>query len=408
MRPIDQASLDALPGSRPGDYLTVWVWYGGQLALDEPLDISGASLSWDDTRQVQTFECDVADPDGRLVPRLYDDALGVGGSQLQVIYNIGGAGTVNIGWYRITNPKPAERWRTYIIDSLGQINTDTSIPADKKLAWVSGGASIHLVAQDRAGDIGRNRLEAPDSPQGASPTILSEIARLVGDICPVVATDAVVDAAVTKNLIFKDDRLNAIQDLCKRIQCDYRMNGDGQLEVYPLAVTAPVWTIAGGPDGVLVGIDWEQNIDGMYNVFVADGTATSGGKQYPIRGRASIQAGPMAEGGDFGTYQEFYSSTMLTTQAQCDAYAITMRDTTLAGLTVLLNVTCAPHPALQQGETVLVASPVVDGQVVNVLGLVQTMDLKTNGGIVDAMQLTVACPYTTVAQAFGGVYRGQS
>lgn len=407
MRDIDAVSLSALNGSRPGDYFTVWVWYAGQLALQVPLDVSNCEVSWDTTRQVQTFDCDVADPSGKLVPRLFNDILGVGGSQLQVIYTVGGASTVNIGWFRITNPKPAENWRTYIIDDLGNVNPGSSIPPGKKLAWVSGGASIHLSCQDLAGDIGRNKLEAPDSPQGASPTILSEIARLVGDICPVVATATVVDRSVNKTLIYKDDRLNAVQDLCKRIQCDYRMNGDGQLEVYPTVLTAPVWTLRGGPDGVVVSVDWEQNIDGLYNVFIAEGTGTDPhGNQYPLLGRASITDGPMAEGGEFGTAQDTYSSTMLTTQAECDAYAITMRDTFVAGLTVLLNVTCAPNPALQQGETVLVGSPVVDGQAVDLLGNVQTMDLKTNGNTVDAMTLTVACPYATVATVFGSVDRG--
>lgn len=406
MRPIDAGSLSALNGSRPGDYVTVYVWYAGQLVQNAPLNISTWALSWDATRQVQTFQADIIDPTGKLVPRLYDDALGVGGSQLQVIYNVGGASSVNEGWYRITNPKPVENWRTYVINNLGQINTNSPIPPGKKLAFVTGGATISVTAEDLAGEISRNRLEAPDSPQGTSPTIMSEIARLVGDICPVVALATVVDRSVNKTLIYQDDRLNAVQDLCKRIQCDYRMNGDGQLEVYPLATTAPVWTLQPGPEGVIVSTDWEQNISGMFNVFIADGTATAGGKQYPIRGRASITNGPMAEGGEFGTVQEFYSSTMLTTQAECDAYAATMRDTFVAGLTVLLNVTCAPHPALQQGETVLVASPVVDGLTVNLLGNVVTMDLKSNGNTVDAMTLTIVCPYTTVATVFGSVDRG--
>lgn len=406
MRSIDDNTLNALNGSRPGDTITAYVWRGGKLLTPDPLNVTKWGASWDVTRQVQTFTADVADPSGALVPRLFEDTLGVGGSTLQVRYQVGGAGSVNLGWYRITNTKPEESWRTYVIDSLGNITPDTPIPPGKKLAYVSTGSTITLACEDLAGNIARDRLEAPESPQGASPTIISEITRLTRDIVPVVTYAGVVDRAVNKTLIMKDDRLNSVQDLCKRIACDYRMNGNGQLEVYPITTTAPVWAIHGGPEGVLVSVDWEQNIFGMYNVFIADGTATLNGQDYPIRGRASIQSGALAELGDFCRVQEFYSSTMLTNQADCDAYAVTMRDTFIQSLTVVLNVVCSPNPALQQGDTVLVAAPVVDNQVVNIIGNVLAMEISSNGNTVGAMKLSVVCPYQSVANVFRGVYRG--
>ena len=80
MRLIDSNTANALTGSRSGESLTVSVWYVGRLAYPDPLPVSNARFSWDRDRQVQTFECTVADPDGLLAPWLLEDPLGVGGA----------------------------------------------------------------------------------------------------------------------------------------------------------------------------------------------------------------------------------------------------------------------------------------------------------------------------------------
>lgn len=405
MRDIDATTLQALNGSRSGDQITVWAWYGGNLAWPKPLKVGTWAMDWDGTRQLQNLSLTIADPTGKLAPWLFEDPLGVGGTRLQVTYRVGGAGTVNMGWYRVTQNTPAERWTAYVIDNLGQVNPGTPIPKDKALVLELSAATVQVTGQDLAVEAANNRLLAPDSPQGTSPTIMREIARLLDGIVPVVTYGTVTDRAVNKTLIYQDDRLNAVQDLCKRISCDYRMNGDGQFEVYPVTKQAPVWTIAGGPEGVLVQVDRAQDLTGLYNVFVADGTTTVNNQQVPIRGIARIDAGPMAAGGPHGTYPVFYQSTMLTTQAQCDAYAATMRDTQIKGLTTDLKVTCLPNPALQVGDWVTVAAPVINQQTAPLVGMVKTMGLQSSGTAPQAMTLTVECSYTDVQLAFGRVNR---
>ncbi len=405
MRQIDTNTLNALNGSRAGDSLTVWAWYGGRLAWPEPLPVSGARFSWDTGRQIQTLSLSIEDKDGTLAPWLLEDPLGVGGTRLQVIYNVGGAGSVNIGWYRVTSSKPAESWISYVITEAGTVTPDTPIPAGKRLAHISGGASISVDAEDLGRVIASARFLAPESPQGASPTIVGEVKRIVGDIIPVVTTAGVVDRAVNKTLIYQDDRLDAVQDLCKRINCDYRMNGSGQLEIYPLTAQAPVAVLKGGPEGLLVQVDREQKYDGLYNEFVANGqlatTASDGtSTQLPIRGYAAITSGPLRINGPHGRYPKFYSSTMLTTQAECDAYAVTMRDTQLAGLTTDLVVTCLPLPHVQHGDWVTVYNAVVDGRTVAVTGRVKVVNLGFSNGASDQMTLTVECSYADVQAAF--------
>lgn len=122
MRLMDQNTLNALVGSRSGDRITAFVWYNGQLAYPDPLPVDGWSADWDTTRQVQQLQLSISDKDGKLAPWLLEDPLGVGGALLQVTYQVGGAGTVNLGWYRIAQSAPVEHWHSYTIDDTGNVH----------------------------------------------------------------------------------------------------------------------------------------------------------------------------------------------------------------------------------------------------------------------------------------------
>ncbi|WP_104087035.1 hypothetical protein [Arthrobacter sp. GMC3] len=348
----------------------------------------------------------MADVDASRMPWLLEDPLGVAGTRLQCMYQVGGAGSVSIGEYRVTGNAPTEKWRSYVIDHRGHVNPGSPIPKGKRQVMVSSGASLNLSAEDLAVDASIYKLLAPESPQGGAPTILSEIRRLMDGIAPVVAVAGVVDRAVNKSLIFEGDRLNAVQDLCKRIGCNYRMNGDAQLEVYPLVKHGEVRVLRGGDDGMLVDVQRGQKLDGLYNMFIADGTATIGGQDVPIRGIATIDSGALKFGGAHGRYPKFYESTMLNTQQQCDEYAREMRDTQLAGLTQDLDIICLPDPSIQVGDWVQVATYLVGQQEMYLIGRVTKMDLKSSGSSVAAMTLTVTCSYTEAQRAFRGVVRG--
>lgn len=402
MRTIDAKTLSALNGSRAGEGITVHVWYNGALAYPDPLPVASWGFSWDRSRQVQSFEMTVADEDGELAPWLLEDPLGVGGSRLQVRYQVGGAGLINMGWYRITKPSPDERWHSYIITEKGKVNPNSPVPKDKRLVMVSGGATVKVQAEDLAVLIKRNRLLAPESPVGASPTVVGEVKRLLRDIVPVVTAAGVVDRAVNTTLIYERDRLDAVQSLCKSITCDYRMNGEGQLEIYPITAQAPVVTLRGGPEGLLVKVDREQPSGELYNIFVVDGTATD----RPVRGVARIETGALRVGEPHGLVPMFYESNMIETQAQADAYAVTMRDTHIAGLTVDLRVVCLPIPHVQQGDWVKVANPVIGGQEVELTGMLKAMSQPSNGRAPGMCTVTVECAYADVQRVFGGVVRG--
>jgi hypothetical protein len=404
LRTLDTNTTNALAGSRPGDTITVWCWYDGRLAYPDPLAVGSWKLSYDTTRQIQTLDIEVEDPDGTKAPWLFEDPLGVGGSQLQVFYNVGGASSIPYDKFRISKPVPKERWRSYLVTNQGVKNVDSTIPSGQSLKFASGGASIKVKAETLPRNIAISKFLAPAGPAAGSPTVVSEVKRLLTDIMPVTVAAGVVDASVPANLVYPDDRLNAVQDLCKRIGCDYRTTGTGQLEIYPIAYSSSVWTLAPGPEGFLIDVDRSMDLEGKYNIFVADGTASG---QTPIRGIAQITGGPLRVGGPHGTYPVFVSSQLITTQAQADAYAASMRDTQLRGLTVALSVTCLPHPGLQQGDWITVQVPTTTpATTVSFPARVRTIDLSGKDATVDPMTLGVDASYSDVASAFSGVPRG--
>lgn len=402
VRPIDANTLAALHGSRTGDQLIVWAWYNGQLAWPDALQVASWSMDWDDSREAQSLNLTIADESGRLAPWLLEDPLGAGGARLQVIYSVGGAGTVNLGWYRVTQPQPTETWARYLISEAGTVTPNTPVPPGARVVMAPKGATISVDAYDLAAVVVNDQFIAPESPVGTSPTCIGEIRRLLLDRVPVTVLAGVTDAPVAKTLVYQQqaDRWAACQDLASRLTAGIRMNGDGQAEIYPLTTANPVATLYGGPEGLLVSVNRSQQYTGLYNIFIADGTATVNGQSQPVRGVAQITGGPLRVDGPHGRYPKFYSSTMITTQAQADAYAVQMRDTQLAGLTTDLVVEALPQPHLQLGDWVTVANPRVDGMAVPLNGRIVQMGLKGTGVTVDRMPLTVRCNYADVKAAF--------
>ena len=404
MRTIDPNTLAALKGSRTGDQVTVSAWYGGQLAWPEPLKVAAWSTDDDDSREWATLNLTIEDPTGELAPWLLEDPLGVGGARLQVIYQVGGAGTVNLGWYRIQRSVPEEAWAAYTITEAGTITPGSPVPPGKRLAAVPMGATIQITAYDLASVVAADRFVAPESPQGASPTVIGEIRRLLFGRVPVTVLPGVTDVAVNKTLIYQQqaDRWAAVEDLAQRLTAGVRMNGDGQCEVYPLTNTGTPTLLYGGPEGVLVSVNRGQDATSvpLYNMFVADGTAAANAQQAPVRGVAEISGGPLRVDGPNGRVPKFYSSTMITTQSQADRYAAQMRDTQLGGLTTDLRVECAPMPHLMKGDWVTVYAPRTGTGATPLTGRVVAVSLKGARTAVDRMSLTVRCSYTDVQAAF--------
>lgn len=405
MRTMSEAQLSALSGSSRAAGVYVHAWYDGVIA-SEFLPVETWSVGWDSARQVQAqLSLTVRDVDGTLAPWSIADPLGVGGARLQVIYHFGSdvVDPLDLGWFRITGADPVESWR--VIRLQDSTNTGTSEAAffGERLEWVSGGASIPVQADDLTKQAAIDKLLAPESPAGLTPTVLGEVRRLLNGIMPVFVAPGVTDKAVSTSLVYERERMDAVEDLLATAGCWHRMTGDGQLEVYPTARTAPVWVVAGGDDGVLISVQRSQKLDGLYNGAVSEG----GENGLPLIGRAFETAGPLRWEGPHGRYPTFHSATgLLKSQAAVDLDAKSRLRTDIAQRSVVLTVTCLPHPGLQIGDWVQVANPTTSGDAVPLVGVVRSLTLRGSASQgVSLMSLTVECSYDDVQAVRWAVQR---
>lgn len=236
---------------------------------------------------------------------------------------------------------------------------------------VSGGGSVQVQADEETATVALNRL---DAEVVKSPTCLAEIRRLLADIGPVVVT-GVTDGPVPAGLVYGDSRADAVDDLLTSVLAVMRMGPDGSFEVVPAAGVGPVWTLAGGEDGVLVNTVRSLSDEGVYNAATSTGETATG---QPLVGRAQRQGGPLAWGGPYGKVPVFHRAVAQTAAGvQADA------DTTLATLAaageVDLAVTCLAHPGVQPNDRVTVLAPTHGGDA-PLEGRVVGMTLASAGG----------------------------
>lgn len=384
MRTLSAGMLDALAGSVPDARLTVAAWYDGTLREPE-LPISTWSVNWDgaDNTLVQgKASVTVTDPTGRLAPWGFDEPLSVAGSRLLLTFRCG-VEAVDLGWFTVADNQPTEQWRI----------------VGPNLQWVSGGASIPVQADDLTLEVQDSEFIAPESPP-ADATVFSEIRRLLDGIIPVIIPASVTDQPVPGSIVYRDDRLAAVQDLAKSVNARYRMAGDGSLELYPLTKTAPVWTIQGGDGGALVSINRRQSRRDLINGVIS----TSNDPSLEIRALATIQVGPLRWDGPLGrkiTRHNAIANTEAGVQADAETYLANMATLKTVPLTVL----CKPHPGIQTGDWVRVAQPTINGKAHPLDGIVTSVQLSGSRAGVEPMQITVQCALEDV-QAVGLSVRG--
>lgn len=384
MRTLSAGMLDALAGSVPDARLTVAAWYDG--TLREPsLPVSTWDIRWDGAENTLVqgqATITVADPTGRLAPWGFDEPLSAAGSRLLMTFRCG-VEAVDLGWFTISDNQPTEQWRI----------------VGPALQWVSGGASIPVQADDLTLEVRDSEFLAPEAPPSGA-TVVSEIKRLLAGICPVMIADGVTDAAVPSSIVYKDDRLAAVQDLARVVNSRYRMTGSGFLEVYPLTKTAPVWTIQGGDGGALVSLNRRQSRAELINGVIS----TSNDPSLEIRALATIQSGPLRWDGPLKRKIARHNA-IANTQAGVQADADTYLANTATLKTVPLTVLCKPHPGIQIGDWVRVAQPTINGAAYPLDGIVTSVQMSGSQYGVEPMQLTVQCSVNDV-QAVGLSVRG--
>ncbi|WP_282946941.1 hypothetical protein [Cellulomonas endometrii] len=385
MLPGGDLLTEEITGTTSGDRLEVNVWRGGALVAPG-LDVTSWSLDWDADRAVQgQATVVVADPDGALAPWGMGDALAPGGSRAQLAWVSGAASgpttglRVPLDWWRLRRSAPAEQWR------VRAVGTD--------VLRVSGGGSVTLQADELTCIPHElDRLDAEGQPPVGA-TCLSEVARLLDDIVPVVVDEAVLDRPVPVSLVYGEGRWDAVQDLLTQVDAVYRMGGDGTLHVLPSALGESVWTIDGGDDGALVDVERALSDAAIYNAVTSRGTTWDGA---PLAGRAYLTGGPLrwGVGEPFGRVPAFHKSIAQTPGGvQGDA------ETILASLVtsgqIDLPVVCLTHPGIQLHDAVTVVAATLDGDAPLVGRVVRKR--MSSAGPVPAKSMTLAVRVTVEA-----------
>jgi hypothetical protein len=394
---IDDVSRAALDGSRPADELVVWAWYDGGLAWPDPLQINSWSLSGssDSSAKVQRqLSLKVADPDGGLSPWLFNDPLGVGGVVLQVIYRVGGAESINVGWFRVEGNSPTESVVAYTIPEYGYSEPDSPRAPHERMIMVPGGGTVDVTAVDLTSNVDRDKLISPESPK--TTTVLGEVERLIGDHFPIVKESGVADGPVAKTLVYDKERLEACQDLLASINARYRMGGDGEMRIYPITPGAVVWRVE--PGAGLVRVGREQSIADLYNIWVVTGKDDANGR--PVSGISKITSGALRVDGPHGRVPYFYTSEQITSIAGAGAYADTLRDRQEQSYAVELTVVTAPRPEVEAGDRIEVGCPVRQGHIMYLPG--EVLSVQSSGSpIPGPSTFKVRCSYKDIFDAQG-------
>lgn len=258
----------------------------------------------------------------------------------------------------------------------GAADASTSTQAPRVVTYASGavlrlpgGGQVEVSADEETATAILNRL---DAEVATSPTVLAEVTRLLRDVCPVVVHGAVVDGNVPAALVYGDSRMDAVEDLLTVIRSTHRMNGDGALEVVPDAGVGPVWALAGGDEGVLVGLERALSDESIYNAVVSSNETETG---LPIVGRAYLDYGPLAWGGPFGKVPLFRQAIGTTTPAMVADARTTLANRQASG-EVDLAVSCLAHPGVQPHDRVTILAPTRAGDA-PVTGRVVGMSLRS-------------------------------
>lgn len=156
--------------------------------------------------------------------------------------------------------------------------------------------------------------------------------------------------------VWERDRDKAVSELAKSAAVDVFFNHIGELEIrdqVDIGSGVPNWNIAEGDGGALITSKRGRKQGNTYNAVVAQGEAPDG--QPAVRAVAYVKdtKSPIFFGGPFAQRPKFYTSSLITTQAQAQAAADGMLNKA-AGIAKVLSLESVPHPGLDAGDIITV------------------------------------------------------
>lgn len=211
--------------------------------------------------------------------------------------------------------------------------------------------AVRITGSDRMSSI---RDDRPIQPIvfTAGTSVGAVIDFVVQDAVPTVVTVydwAAYSATLQSDHILDDDRIKFLNEILtaygKVAYFDYA--GRYQVKTPPSFTNTPVWFVNSGKNGVLCSMTRTISRDGVYNGVVATGEPV-GTDLAPVRGQALDLnvTSPTYWFGSFGKVPRFFSSSFLTTNAQCDSAAASILLTS-TGIPYVVELGVVPNPALE-------------------------------------------------------------
>lgn len=306
-----RSSSANLPGVLLGSFDHAFVadlYYDGQ-RLIESVPINMESLADDDSSFIKSAgTCTITWQDdfgASVAPFALDDVFAPFGSELAIYSQVRAGDFVEripMGWYQIVDI-PEMRDETMLFRGV----------------TISSGTTLHVQFQDRFILISRDKFDTPTAPSQLGSVYL-ELQALTS----LQITQGVADAGITRTVLYKEEKSEAVLDLADLTFGIPYMTSDGTLSIRPKVWGSPVDTMQAGDEGSIVNIQHGMSSDGVYNKVVVRGNTSA---QTPIVAYAEYTTGPLRTSNPDGSRSPahrrptFIDSTFVTTLAQAQALA---------------------------------------------------------------------------------------
>jgi hypothetical protein len=270
--------------------------------------------------------------------------------------------------------------------------------------WGTLESSASLELADRMAQIRDEPFTAPypalgKTPAGAAVDIVTQVFGST-----IAYHTPFTPAGTLGDITWSAERTEALSALEQSYGAEtyFDANGDFVFAQKPQDTDPAVWTVDAGDTGVMVNASESLDRTGVYNGVVVKGQAAADAPPVQALSTFDDATSPIRWGGPFGHVAILADSTTVTTTAEAQAAADSLLRLRLKQ-TRSLELTSAPNPALEAGDTILVRFP--DGRTETHLIDAVTTDLATAAqGIVTRTQFAPTAETRPVAAATAAVW----
>lgn len=207
------------------------------------------------------------------------------------------------------------------------------------------GSRVELKFDSLDSDIDRWGFQFPEQSR-VGVSAFGEIRRLTG--MPVEETVPDVNLPSLKVWEAKQGgRLEAVIELGRVLGGSAVVNSRGAWEIIPDEIGEPVVTLRLGPLGTVLGVADEITTDTVYNEVVGTFEDATGKPLYSV---ARVTTGPLSVDGPYGVNTRYYSSDLVTTQAQANAAVQSVLNQSISSQQYTVKIQCHINPLVEIGD----------------------------------------------------------